>query len=146
MMNLVIEPEGLEEAVEALQQTGKSLGTIERKVLSTAAKGTVKAIKSAVRSSSLHRRTGELLKAYRYKYRKKKSEAVVYPAALDGSREIYPKAMTLNYGHSGPTKRASDWNIPARGFVQAGNQYAESGAYMGDVESLVQKELDKYWK
>lgn len=147
-MTLELEAEGLDEAREALEGMGKSLSSIEMKMVRVAAKGTVKAVKSAIRSASpkLQSRTGELIKAYRYKARKGKHDAVVYPKGLAGSSTIFPKAMTLSYGHSGPTKRASDWNIPARGFVQTGRQYLESGSYMAEVEKTVQRELERYWK
>lgn len=146
-MTVELEAEGLEDVRDALSSIGKSMGSVESKVLTVAARGTVKAVKSAIRNSvpKLKRRTGELLKAYRYKARKGKHDAVVYPKALAGSSTIFPKAMTLSYGHSGPTKRASDWHIPARGFVQTGRQYLEAGSYMSEVEAAVQKELDRYW-
>lgn len=147
-MTLELEAEGLDEAREALEGMGKSLSSIEMKMVRVAAKGTVKAVKSAIRSASpkLKSRTGELIKAYRYKARKAKHEAVVYPKALVGDSTIFPKAMTLSYGHHGPTSRASDWNIPARGFVQSGRTYIEGGSYMAEVENTVQKEIEKYWK
>ena len=53
--------------------------------------------------------------------------------------------MTLSYGHEGPTKRAKSWHIAPRGFVQAGQQSAESGNYMDDVQKYIDKELEKYW-
>ena len=147
-MTLELEAEGLDEAREALEGLGKSMSTIEMKVVRVAARGAVKAVKTAIRSATpkIQSRTGELLKAYRYKARKSKHEAVVYPKALAGSSTIFPKAMTLSYGHHGPTSRASDWNIPARGFVQTGQQYLESGSYMAEVEKTVQRELERYWK
>lgn len=136
----------IEEVQQALAGTSKSLNSIQKSVLRIAAKGTAKRIKAAINTSDLQKRTGELLKAYVYKVKKDGSQANVFPKALTGKdRTIFPKAMTLSYGHDGPTKRAKNWYIAPRGFVQAGQQYAESGAYMDDVQKMIDKELEKYW-
>lgn len=136
----------IEEVEKALAGTNKSLKAIRKSVLRIAAKETAKRVKAAINASDLHRRTGELAKAYVYKVKKDGSEANVFPKALTGNgRTIYPKAMTLSYGHDGPTKRAASWHIAPRGFVQSGQQYAESGAYMTEVQKMVDKELEKYW-
>lgn len=134
------------EVEKALSQTNKSLKSIRKGVLRIAAKETSKKVKAALNTSDLHRRTGELAKAYVYKVKKDGSEANVFPKALVGKdKTIFPKAMTLSYGHDGPTKRAASWHIAPRGFVQSGQQYAESGAYMTEVQKMVDKELEKYW-
>ena len=136
----------IEEVEKALAGTSKSLKAIRKSVLRIAAKETAKRVKAAISASDLQRRTGELAKAYVYKVKKDGSEANVFPKALTGNgRTIYPKAMTLSYGHDGPTKRAASWHIAPRGFVQSGQQYAESGAYMTEVQKMVDKELEKYW-
>lgn len=134
------------EVQEALAGTSKSLKSIQKATLRIAAKGTAKQIKAVINTSDLQKRTGELSKAYVYKVKKDGSEANVYPKALTAKdRTIFPKAMTLSYGHEGPTKRAKSWHIAPRGFVQAGQQYAESGSYMNDVQKMIDKELEKYW-
>lgn len=131
---------------DALSQTSKSLKAIQRDTLRVVAKATAKTVRAAIISSDLHVRTGELRKAYTYKLKRDGSEANVYPRALtNGDRTIFPKAMTLSYGHQGPTKRARNWRIVPRGFVQRGQQYAENGDYMDEVQKLIDKELDKYW-
>lgn len=136
----------ISEVQDALAGTSKSLKSIQKSVLRIAAKGTANAVKAAIRTSDLNRRTGELQKAYTYKVKKDGSEANVFPKALNsGDRTIFPKAMTLSYGHSGPTKRAKAWFIAPRNFVQAGDQYAESGKYMDEIQKYIDKELDKYW-
>ena len=136
----------IEEVEKALAGTSKSLKSIRKSVLRIAAKETAKRVKAAISTSDLQRRTGELLKAYVYKVKKDGSAASVFPKALSGNGStIFPKAMTLSYGHDGPTKRASSWHIAPRGFVQAGQQYADSGAYMDEVQKMVNKELEKYW-
>ncbi len=131
---------------DALSQTSKSLKAIQRDTLRVVARATAKTVRAAIISSDLHVRTGELRKAYTYKLKRDGSEANVYPRALtNGDRTIFPKAMTLSYGHQGPTKRARNWRIVPRGFVQRGQQYAENGDYMDEVQKLIDKELDKYW-
>ena len=131
---------------DALSETSKSLKAIQRDTLRVVAKATAKTVRSAIISSDLHVRTGELRKAYTYKLKKDGTEANVFPRALTSKdRTIFPKAMTLSYGHEGPTKRAKNWRIVPRGFVQRGQQYADSGSYMDEVQKLIDKELDKYW-
>lgn len=131
---------------DALSETSKSLKAIQRDTLRVVARATAKTVRAAIISSDLHVRTGELRKAYTYKLKRDGSEANVYPRALtSGDRTIFPKAMTLSYGHQGPTKRARNWRIVPRGFVQRGQQYAENGDYMDEVQKLIDKELNKYW-
>lgn len=131
---------------EALSETSKSLKSIQRSTLRVVASATAKTVRAAIISSDLHVRTGELRKAYTYKLKRDGSEANVYPRALtSGDRTIFPKAMTLSYGHQGPTKRFRNWRIAPRGFVQRGQQYAENGDYMDEVQKLIDKELEKYW-
>lgn len=136
----------ISEVQDALSGTSKSLKSIQKATLRIAAKGTANAVKAAIRTSDLQRRTGELQKAYTYKVKKNGDEANVFPKALTGKDStIFPKAMTLSYGHQGPTKRAKSWFIAPRNFVQAGEQYAEKGQYMDDVQKYIDKELEKYW-
>lgn len=131
---------------DALSETSKSLKAIQRDTLRVVARATAKTVRAAIISSDLHVRTGELRKAYTYKLKRDGSEANVYPRALtNGDRTIFPKAMTLSYGHNGPTKRFRNWRIAPRGFVQRGQQYAENGDYMDEVQKLIDKELEKYW-
>ena len=131
---------------DALSETSKSLKSIQRSTLRVVARATAKTVRAAIISSDLHVRTGELRKAYTYKLKRDGSEANVYPRALtNGDRTIFPKAMTLSYGHNGPTKRFRNWRIAPRGFVQRGQQYAENGDYMDEVQKLIDKELEKYW-
>jgi len=129
---------------EALKGTAKSLVTIKRQAVGIIAKGAVKQIKAVIETTT-EKRTGELSKAYKYKVYKDGSQANVFPKALNSKSTIYPKAMTLSYGHIGPTKRANSWNIKALGFVQSGKAWVDSGAYMPELNNMVDKELDKYW-
>lgn len=131
---------------DALSETSKSLKSIQRSTLRVVARATAKTVRAAIITSDLHVRTGELRKAYTYKLKRDGTEANVYPRALtNGDRTIFPKAMTLSYGHNGPTKRFRNWRIAPRGFVQRGQQYAENGDYMDEVQKLIDKELEKYW-
>ena len=143
---MVVTQINVSEVQEALAETNKSLKAIQRQTLRVVARATANTVKAAIVSSDLHVRTGELRKAYTYKLKRDGSEANVYPRALtNGDRTIFSKAMTLSYGHEGPTKRARNWRIVPRGFVQRGQQYAENGDYMDEVQALIDKELEKYW-
>lgn len=131
---------------DALSETSKSLKSIQRATLRIVARATAKTVRAAIITSDLHVRTGELRKAYTYKLKRDGTEANVYPRALtSGDRTIFPKAMTLSYGHNGPTKRFRNWRIVPRGFVQRGQLFAENGGYMDEVQKLIDKELEKYW-
>lgn len=125
----------VKEAQYALASTSKSLKSITKKTLTVAAKGTVKALKSAIRNTTT-KRTGELLKCYGYKATS--SKVNIYIKYAKNGDKIFPKVFTLNYGLEG-SKR-----IP-KAFVQQGEKYAESNAYMPEVEKMIQKELNKYW-
>lgn len=128
----------ISKAQEALAGTSKSLLSIQRQTLGIIGKRvrneTVRAIKSTVQ-----KRTGELFKAYRYKVKKDGSEVNVFPKSQKGNGSIFPKAMALNYG-------TKDGRLKPRNFVQAGEKYAESSRYEADIDKMIQKELDKYWK
>ena len=133
----------VKEVEKALSGTRKSLPSIQRKTLSTIARGAIKQIKAVIKSGT-HRRTGELLKAYRYKI-KKDGTATIYPKAVNNDARIFPKASVQSFGHNGATKRAKNFPIKAVGFIQAGNQYIESGAYVPEINKMIDKELTKYW-
>lgn len=125
-------------AQTALAGTSKSLVSISRQAMSIIGKGVRKETIKAIRITT-NKRTGELLKAYRYKVKKDGSEVNVFPKALNGEGTIFPKVMALNYG-------TSNGRLKALGFVQAGEKYAESNAYESEIDKMIQKELDKYWK
>ena len=148
----------VKEAQKALSGTSKSLKSISRKVVSVAARGTVKTIKGAIRANT-QRRTGELLKAYRYKVEKDGS-AIIFPKGADGSHLILAKASVLTHGATITPRKGRGWlqvkgngyfarpkevTIRPRGFVQAGERYAKNGEYMNDLQKVVDKELAKYW-
>lgn len=140
---LSIEAE-INQVEQALAGTSKSFETIRRQAVGIIAKGAVTKIKAVIQTTTV-KRSGELLKAYRYKVSRDGSQANVFPKALNSDSTIFPKAMTLSYGHDGKTKRAANWHIKALGFVQSGKAWVDSGAYMPDLENMVDKELNKYW-
>lgn len=135
----------VEEVQNALSVTNKSLKSIKRSTLLIAAKSTAKQVKALIAASDLQTRTGELKRAYTYRVKKDVSSAVVYPKAISGKNTIYPKAMTLSYGHDGPTVRASHWTIRPRGFVQGGEKYAAEESYLPAIQKMIDKELEKFW-
>ena len=127
------------EAVQkALEGTTAGLEAMRKRTLSAAAQGARKKINAAIRATT-KKRTGELRKAYRYKVKKDGSQANIYPRKASKASQIFPKAYTLNYGREGTA------HAP-RGFVEAGERYAEGGQWEADANKLVQKELDKYWE
>lgn len=134
----------IKDVEEALAGTSQSLTSIRKQAVGIIAKGAVKTIKAAI-SSTTQKRTGELSKAYRYKVKRDGSQANVFPKALKTDSTIFPKAMTLSYGHTGKTKRANNWNIRALGFVQSGQAWVDNGGYMNELEEMVDKQLKKYW-
>ena len=132
----------VENAQKALSSTSKSLKSISRQTLGIIGRTTAKAVKDAVRSSDMNRDTGEMLKAYRYKVKKDGSSVTVFPKAITSKEsEIFPKTMALSYGTYKGVQNAHK----AFRFVQKGNEFVESGAYMDEVNKMIQKQLDKYW-
>lgn len=134
------------EVEKALSGTTKSLKSIQKKTLSIIARGAIKQIKASIKSGT-HKRTGELLKAYKYKAGKNGTASIFPKALADGGsgNKIFPKASVLSYGHTGATRRAKSFTIKAVGFVQQGDQYIDSGAYVKDIDKMIDKELEKYW-
>lgn len=125
-------------AQKALEGTKKSLKSIQSGVFRIVARGTVKAIKSGIRASGIKRRTGELLKCYRYKVRKDVSEVNIFPKVKGDSR-IFPKVYVLNYGLSGTRHRPYS-------FIEKGEKFTEGNSYDNEINKFVQKELTKYWR
>lgn len=130
---------------QALSGTTKSLPSIARQTVGIASRTAVKEIKAVIKSGT-HRRTGELLKAFRYKVRKN-GEASIYPKAMTDKtgNKIFPKCSVQSYGHSGPTKRAKSFTIKAVKFIAAGEKWIADGRYMPEVEKMIDKTLAKYW-
>ncbi len=128
-------------AQQALAGTRKSLVSIRNKVLLIAGSHALKAVRSAIRTSGLRKRTGELQKSYVRKLNRRKGEVNLYPVSLDRTRTIFSKAQALSFG--GKSKRTR-WALAGRGFVEKGWQAAEGG-YQAEIDKMIQKELSKYW-
>lgn len=142
---------------KALEETGRSLPSVRRQTVGIAARSTVKVIKGVIRQTT-DKGTGELRKAYGYKVKKGGESASVFPK---GSKLLIPKIATLSYGNVISVRNGRPWlqihgvagwwarpqsvYIYPRGFVQAGEKYAEDGLWMSEVEKMVDKQLDKYW-
>lgn len=124
-------------AQKALEGTKKSLKSVQMGVLRIVARGTVKAIKSGIRTSGIQKRTGELLKCYGYKVKKNGSEVNIFPKGKGGSR-IFPKVYVLNYGLPGTGHRPHS-------FIEKGQNYTEGNFYENEIDKYIQKELEKYW-
>ena len=106
-------------------------------------KATVRAPKSAVLA---HKYAYDMSRMYTRG--KVKGHAVaVFPNRVErgrGNDLVIPVSMTLNYGYdAGPGRKGP--HTAARGFVQAGEDYAERGGYGPELQKLVDKELKKYW-
>lgn len=133
----------VKEVQQALSETNKSLTSIQRQSIAVIAKGTVKAIKQGIREN-VGKRSGELLKCYGYRVKRDGSSGSVYPRGKSGSA-IFPKAFIQNYGHTGATKRAQEWTVAPKAFIQKGERYIESASYTQELQRLVDKNLAKYW-
>lgn len=131
-------------AQKALSGTSKSLVSIRNQALGIIGKYGVKAVKSAIRTSGLKKRTGELQKAYVRKLNRRKGEENLYPVSLgDRKKAIFPKAQALSYGARNAKK--PKWKITGKGFVQKGWEAVEGGSYSAEIDKMIDKELKKYW-
>lgn len=149
----------IEDVQERLSQTSKSLKSIRRQTVGIAARTTVKQIKTVIRATT-KRHTGELLKTYGYKVKKDGTSAGIFPKTVSTNNHlILAKIASLSYGNDisinrrkwlqvngkGYFARPKTVHIDPRGFVQSGETFAGTGAYMAEVEKMIQKELDKLW-
>lgn len=131
-------------AQKALSGTSKSLVSIRNQVLGIIGKYGVKAVKNAIRTSGLKKRTGELQKAYVRKLNRRKGEENLYPVSLgDRKKTIFSKAQALSYGARNAKK--PKWKITGKGFVQKGWEAVEGDSYRAEIDQMIDKELKKYW-
>ena len=155
----------ISEVEKALSGTKKSLKTIRRQTLGIMAKGTAKTIKSAIAQSMPQAKT--LKKAYSYKVKKDGSSASVYPRNVGEAKNknwVVGLSVVHNYGATVRAKERKGKNsgylvfqtkdgwrkmksvtLPARGFIEKGESYAQSASYTSDINAMIQKELAKYW-
>lgn len=131
---IVVEAE-VDEVIEALSGTSKSLKSIQKQSLGIIAKKGLKALKMRIKETIRHseRSTGELQRVYRYKVRKDGSEVNIFPKAKGGSR-IFPKAFMQNYGYEKP-----------KAFIQYAENVIKNHDYENDLQKMVDKTLEKYW-
>lgn len=160
----------IQEVSKALDGTAKSLKSIRKQVLGSAAKGVVKTIKSVIQTG-LKKHTGFMYSVYKYKVAKDGSHVSIFPRPKQKSTDTTKKqkasaknlavaiTSTLNYGNTISAKKAkflffSDTNgfvktksvrIPGVGFLEAGWNYAGSDRYESEMNKIVEKELKKYW-
>lgn len=142
---IVVEAE-VGEVQKALAGTSKSFTSIQKQALGILARNAVKSIGQKIRAGikDRERSTGELQKAYAFRVKKDGSEANVYPKGASGSK-IFPKAYVQNYGYSGATKRAKDWNVAPKAFVEYTENLLESNAFDSQLDKMVDKVLQKQW-
>lgn len=136
---------------EALSKTSMNMKSISKKVLVQIGKKTTSVVKRQIRNtysppSKYYVRTGELVKSWGYFADKSGYMVKIYPRVVYSSNHEKRKnrqwAMGLSSILSYGTK---DGRIKPRSFIQSGEQYAESGAYLPEVQKIIDKELSKYW-
>ena len=131
---------------KALEGTSKSITSIQKQALGIIARKGVKDIRQRIRESIIHkdRSTKELQKAYAFRVKKDGSEANIYPKGTSGSK-IFPKAYINNYGYSGATSRAKEWNVAPKAFVQQTENFLDSTSFDAELSKMIDKTLSKYW-
>jgi len=159
MIDLKIDTKGVE---QALSQTAKGVKSIQKQTVGIIVKGYVKEIKRQITAAVLKKITGELYRAYRYKV--KGDTATIYPKSQATGRTanalIVAKTGTLNYGNTISVRKARKFlqisgqyfarpkkvSIRGRDFLGRAEQiYIGGGRYTTDVETMVDKQLKKYW-
>lgn len=142
---IVVEAE-VAEVQKALEGTSKSLTSIQKQALGIIARQGVKTIRQKIRQTIEHksRSTGELQKAYAFRVKKDASEANIFPKGVAGSK-IFPKAYVQNYGYSGPTARAKEWNVKPKGFIEQTENFLDTSNFEEELGKMIDKVLSKYW-
>lgn len=143
---IVVDAE-IEEVQRALAETSKSFTSIQKQALGIIARQGVKTVRTNIRKTikNRSRSTGELQKAYSFRVKKDGSEANIYPKGIAGSK-VFPKAYVQNYGYSGSTARAKEWNIMPKGFIESTENFLDSNNFKPELDKMVNKVLDKYWR
>ncbi len=136
----------IDEVQKALEGTSKSLTSIQKQALGIIARSGVKTIRREIKLSILDksRSSGQLSSSYGFRVKKDGSEANIFPRGKGGS-SVFPKAFVNNYGFSGPTVRAENWNFAPKGFVEKTENYLESNSFDGELQKMIDKSLAKYW-
>lgn len=143
---IVVDAE-IEEVQRALAETSKSFTSIQKQALGIIARQGVKTVRMNIRKTikNRSRSTGELQKAYSFRVKKDGSEVNIYPKGIAGSK-VFPKAYVQNYGYSGSTARAKEWNIMPKGFIESTENFLDSNNFQPELDKMVNKVLAKYWR
>lgn len=143
---IVVDAE-IEEVQRALAETSKSFTSIQKQALGIIARQGVKTVRMNIRKTikNRSRSTGELQKAYSFRVKKDGSEANIYPKGTAGSK-VFPKAYVQNYGYSGSTARAKEWNIMPKGFIESTENFLDSNNFEPELDKMFNKVLAKYWR
>lgn len=144
--NWIVVDAEVEAVQKALAGTAKNFTSIQKQALGIIARQGVKTVRQKIKDSIEHkdRATRELQKAYAFRVKKDGSEANIYPKGAGGSR-IFPKAFIQNYGYSGSTARAANWNIKPKGFIEQTENILETANFDSELQKMVDKTLAKYW-
>lgn len=137
---IVVEAE-IDAVQKALEKTSKSFTSIQKQALGIIARKGVQFIRRDIKSTILHpeRSTGELQKAYGFRVRKDGSEANIYPKGESGSA-IFPKAFINNYGIDKEKMKRSP-----KGFIERTENLLDENTFENDLQTMVNKTLDRYW-
>lgn len=147
---------------EVLDNFGIALPNLTKRVLGKAGLGTKQSIKKSF-GNYFRKRTGRLYKAVKYKMRKSGNSVAIYSdTTSDGTSRgikygyvlaaggtILPK--NSNYltflNHSGEWKKVKSITLEPRRWVETPfESYIGSEKYSADIETIIQQQLDKYFK
>lgn len=146
-MAFIIQAE-MKDVQEALNKTTLSIPSMNRKFLAVIGKKTAETVKTGIKQtysppSKYYKRTGALLRSWTFHAKKDGSQVSVFPRVIATNNNKNRQwavglSSILSYG-------TADGRIKPRAFIQRGENYASSGAYMQEVQKIVDKELEKYW-
>lgn len=144
--NRIVVEAQVDEVQKALSGTSKSMRSIQKQALGIMARKGVKLVRRHIRETikDRGRSTGTLAKSYGFRVKRDGSQANIYPRGEAGAA-IFPKAFVNNWGHSGATKRAEDWRVAPKGFVQRTEEELSSDSFDTELGAMVDKVLRKYW-
>lgn len=150
---------------EALKQTSLNEINIQKKILREVGKKAARLVNKKLRATT----HGNGMIAGRYPARlsftyhpaKDGTKVSVYPKKIEPGRKndlTVPVVYSLNYGNRIQAKRKfltisgkfgfarpKNVQITARHFIDDGENYFNSGAFVSDAQAILNKELDKYW-
>lgn len=144
--NWIVVEAQVDEVQKALAGTSKSMRSIQRQAVGIVARKGVRLVRKHIRQAiaDRSRSKGALAKSYGFRVRKDGSQASIYPRGEAGS-SVFPKAFVNNWGHTGPTKRAAEWKVAPKGFVQRTEEELSSDSFRAELGAMVDKVLRRYW-